>query len=341
LQRYYNVTGQGQRALEIRREAYRIWQLSTDVDPVWNSVVSNTVGATALMTGDWETAGRFLQQGVAYSDVRYREAQILLYGEDMGITCRGFLAIAQWCLGYPDQARAMLLEARARAEHFSHSFSIGWTNTFAFLVLKYLEDPEFVHAQATANHAFAVEHGLASFEPLNLLFKTWAEAGRQQNPAAAEQIERIITLFEHIGFRFLGGFCGSLLAEAYRAAGRIGDALGAIDEAMDTTDRIGEEFFRPELYRLKGEFLLQQANPDAAGAAQSCFQQSLDVARQQQARGWELRTATSLARLWRDQGRGREARELLAPVYDWFTEGFETPDLEAARALLDELDLRS
>jgi predicted ATPase len=102
---------------------------------------------------------------------------------------------------------------------------------------------------------------------------------------------------------------------------------------MDTTE---ERFYAAELYRLKGALLLQQAIPDAA-QAEACFQQALDVARQQQAKSWELRAATSLARLWQSQGKRQEASDLLAPVYAWFTEGFDTADLQEAKVLLDAL----
>jgi predicted ATPase len=106
-------------------------------------------------------------------------------------------------------------------------------------------------------------------------------------------------------------------------------------EALDLVDK-GDRWYEAELYRIKGELLLQQAVPDAP-QAEACFQQALAVARRQQARSWELRAALSLSRLWQQQGKGAAARQLLAPLYSWFTEGFDTPDLQEARALLDEL----
>ena len=128
----------------------------------------------------------------------------------------------------------------------------------------------------------------------------------------------------------------SLLAEAYGASGHPEEGLHALTEALAVMDTTEARFYAAELYRLKGALLLQQAVPDAA-QAEACFHQALDVARQHQAKSWELRAATSLARLWQQQDKHAEARELLAPVYGWFTEGFDTADLQEAKALLDEL----
>jgi predicted ATPase len=131
------------------------------------------------------------------------------------------------------------------------------------------------------------------------------------------------------------GFLG-LLARLHLATKNFGEALAALDEALARVDRLEERWFEADLLRLKGEALLN-VRPDQSAEAEACFHQALGVARDQGARLWELRAATSLARLWRDQGNRAEARDLLAPVYGWFTEGFDTADLKDAKALLDEL----
>ena len=127
-----------------------------------------------------------------------------------------------------------------------------------------------------------------------------------------------------------------LLAGLYIGIGNSGEALRLLDEALARVDRLEERWFEADLHRLKGEALLA-LSPERAAEAEACYHQALAVARDQGARLWELRAATSLARLWRDQGRRAEARDLLAPVYGWFTEGFDTADLKDAKALLDEL----
>ncbi len=126
------------------------------------------------------------------------------------------------------------------------------------------------------------------------------------------------------------------MAEAHGKVGQVEDGLWTVSEALSFVERTEERFYEAELYRLKGELLLQQS-PDNATEAAACFHTALDVSRNQAAKSWELRAATSLARLWRQQGKNAEARGLLAPVYDWFTEGFDTADLQDAKALLAEL----
>jgi predicted ATPase len=128
----------------------------------------------------------------------------------------------------------------------------------------------------------------------------------------------------------------ALLAEAYGRQGEPEAGLALLTEALMLVDTTGERWYEPELYRLKGELLLQQSS-DNHPEAESCFQQAIRIAQSQQARSWELRAATSLARLWQRQGKRQEAYELLAPVYTWFPEGFDTADLQDAKALLDAL----
>jgi predicted ATPase len=128
----------------------------------------------------------------------------------------------------------------------------------------------------------------------------------------------------------------ALLAEAHGTMGQPEAGLTVLTEALALVDTTGERWYAPELHRLKGELLLQQSSDNQA-EAETCFQQAISTARSQQAKSLELRAATSLARLWQQQGKRQEAHDLLAPVYNWFTEGFDTADLQDAKALLDEL----
>jgi predicted ATPase len=128
----------------------------------------------------------------------------------------------------------------------------------------------------------------------------------------------------------------SYLARAYAELGQFDDASGCIRKAMTAVEATKERWNAAEVHRIAGEIALKSQQPDGA-KAEACFERALSVARQQQAKSWELRAAMSMARLWRDQGKRDEARDLLAPVYGWFTEGFDTRDLKEAKALLDEL----
>ena len=128
----------------------------------------------------------------------------------------------------------------------------------------------------------------------------------------------------------------TLLAEGYGILKQVEAGLGALKEAVEVIERTGQRWYEAELYHLKGELLLQQS-PDNATEAETCFHQAISIAQNQSAKSWELRAATSLARLWQSQGKREEARKVLEPVYSWFTEGFDTAELIDAKALLDEL----
>jgi predicted ATPase len=128
----------------------------------------------------------------------------------------------------------------------------------------------------------------------------------------------------------------SLLAKSYADLDQPDDALRLVDEAKDVIEKTGERWAEADVHRIAGEIALRSPQPDAA-KAEAHFERALSVARQQQAKSWELRAAMSMSRLWRDQGKPQQARELLAPIYGWFTEGFDTADLKEAKALLDKL----
>jgi predicted ATPase len=168
------------------------------------------------------------------------------------------------------------------------------------------------------------------------LTRGWALAVQGQVEAGIAQMQQGL-----VANRGMGGSAGepahlAMLAEVYGAGGQAEAGLRLLAEALAYVNRTGGSFYAAEVYRLQGELMLRQAVPDAP-QAEACLQHALAVARSQQARSWELRAALSLSRLWQQQGKRADARTLLADVYGWFTEGFDTPDLQEARALLQVL----
>jgi predicted ATPase len=157
-----------------------------------------------------------------------------------------------------------------------------------------------------------------------------------QGSVGVAQMQQGLAAYHATGAAMGQTYLRSLLVEGYGKVGQANTGLRLLDETLAEVERTAERMCEAELYRLKGELLLQLAASDAA-QAESCFQEALAIAHRQQAKSWELRAATSLSRLWQQQGKRQEGRELLAPVYAWFTEGFDTADLQEARALLDEL----
>ena len=168
------------------------------------------------------------------------------------------------------------------------------------------------------------------------LQRGWALAQQGQAKEGITQIEQSLIAYRATGAEITRPYYLALLAEAHGVMGQPAAGLTALAEALTLTDRTSERWYEAEIYRLKGELLLQQSS-DNSTEAESCFFHALDIARNQQAKSFELRASTSLARLWHQQGKRQEAHDLLAPVYNWFTEGFDTADLIDAQALLDEL----
>ena len=207
----------------------------------------------------------------------------------------------------------------------------------AATVHQYRREVLAVHAQAAAALTLATEQG---FFAERVAWATglhgWALAMQGQGKAGLAAMRQGLAADLATGSTMWQPYGLGLLAEAYGAGGHPDEGLHALAEALAVLDTTELRYYAAELSRLKGALLLQQAIPDAA-QAEACFHQALAVARPQQARAWELRAAMSLSRLWQQQGKQAEARALLAPVYGWFTEGFDTADLQEAKALLEEL----
>jgi len=245
-------------------------------------------------------------------------------------------AVAQWQLGFPDQAPATIGQAVALSERLAHPLSRIVTMFFTTMLNHYLRAAPAVEASARAMIEASERHGFPHYLTLAHILHGWAVA--EQNPHG----EGIVELSEALApFRASGGLVRlpyylSLLGEAHARAGAPSQALEAFDEALDVVERTGERRWEAEINRLKAVQLLTHA-PNDTESAQRILQHALDVARGQKAKSLELRAATSLARIWHEQGKVTAARDLLTPVYHWFTEGFDTADLKAAKARLDDL----
>ena len=238
---------------------------------------------------------------------------------------------AEWVLGYPDRAAASTDEALALADRIAHPFSREVTLEYAILLRVNRGEPELGLALLAAAAALRAEQRLASLiEPLFFQGAVQISQGAPADAAASLREGfapgRLGTLWRPYGL--------CLLAQALTLQGSHDEALATLAEGFERIEATGERVWQAELHRIHGLVLLAQTQLDEA---QASLQQALHVAQAQQAKSLELRAATSLARLWGEQGRRAEARDLLAPVYGWFTEGFDTADLKQARALLDEL----
>jgi predicted ATPase len=246
----------------------------------------------------------------------------------LGVFGLSRLAQVLWSLGYPDQALQRSYEALTLARELAHPASVATALYFAAEVHGRRREGQRTYELAEATLGLAREHGFAFRVAQATILQGWALVEQGQGEAGLMQICQGLA-----ALRATGSETGAyliLLAAAYWRVGQREEGLRVADEALTVSRRDAG------LYRLKGVLLLRRS-AEHHTEAESCFRQAFEIARDQGAKSLELRTAMSLSRLWQRQGKRAEARALLAPVYDWFTEGFDTPDLQEAKVLLDEL----
>jgi predicted ATPase len=334
LWRFYIARPQFQMTRELGETLLRLAQHAHD--PALTVVAHYALGVTWLFLGALPAARQHLEEGIArYTPDQYR-APVFRIGHDLGVGCRAFTAWTFWLLGYPDQALARLHDALALAHELSHPFSLAFAWCVAAIVSQCSRGVLPVHEYAEATVALATEQGFPHWTAQGTSLRGWALAMQGQGEAGMAQVSQGIATFRATGAAQLVPYYCTMLADVSAHLGRTEDGLQALAEAHTLVEQHDERWWEAEVCRLRGVLLLRQPGTPQA-EAESCFQQALDVARRQEAKSLELRAARSLARLWQQQGKRAEARDLLAPLYGWFTEGFDTADLQEAKALLEEL----
>jgi predicted ATPase len=260
----------------------------------------------------------------------------LHYGQDIGVSAFAGLSWALWHRGYPDQSARAADRALAYGRELGHTHTLAHAFWFAGMAALFARDVATVYFHSNDCVALASEHGFALWAAWGRILQGWADAQQGEATTGIAHIRDGLAAAEATGSRLSPPFYLALLAEALALAGKIEEGLAALDDASAKAAVSGVRGWDPEIHRLRGELTARLPYPDPAKAEDS-FRTALAIAREQGTRGYELRAATSLARLWREQGRRGEARDLLAPLYDWFTEGFDTADLKDAAKLLSEL----
>jgi predicted ATPase len=239
-------------------------------------------------------------------------------------------------LGYPDQALTRSHELLTYAQELSHTYSLSRALRHTAVLHRLRREWSAAQERAEAVLAITTEQGLGQPMGALTLARGEALAAQGQGEAGIVQMHQGLATIRATGQRLALSAHLARLAEACGHSGQAEEGLRLLAEALVHVNHTGERYYEAEVYRLKGELLLRQAVLDSP-QAETCFQQALAIARRQQAKSWELRAATSLTRLWQQQGKRQEAHDLLAPIYAWFTEGFGTVDLQESQALLDEL----
>lgn len=333
---HYQHRGQLQTAYQLGEQMLSLAQSQSD--PALVMIAHYHLGTTLFFWGELAASQTHHTQALTiYHTLQEHRDLALRYGLDLGVTANSMLGWELWQRGYPNQALQHSQAACALAQKVSHPYSLATALFQAAILHRHrCESPE-VQKQAAATTSLTTKQGFAERLAWGKVLHGWALAMEDQIEVGITEIRQGLAAELATGAKLWQPYFLSLLAEAYGEGGHAEEGLHALAEAVDVMDETETRFYGAELYRLQGELRLTQVTPDQS-QAEAYFYQAIEIARLQEAKSWELRAAMSLARLWQQQNKRQEAYDLLAPVYEWFTEGFDTADLVDAKALLDGLN---
>ncbi|HEV8714255.1 MAG TPA: AAA family ATPase, partial [Candidatus Binatia bacterium] len=361
LWKFYSARGDFHTAHELAEQLMRSAQKVQD--RVLLVPAHFALGFTLFRQGELAAARSHLEQGIAlYDPEQHRpdRATTFLYAQDPLVVCLSWASWTLWYLGYPDQARASSEKALSLAHELAHPLSLAFALHFAAVLHRLRREAPIAQERAAATIALASEQGFPYWAGGGLFVHGWALAEQGKVEEGITQMYQGIAAWRAAGAVQLGQPL-IVLAEVYGKAGRVQEGLSVLAEALAEVQNSKEHWREAELHRIKGQLTLQSrqvkdesktsqdksevTNPQhlapssqAEAEAEACFSQAIEIARTQSAKSLELRAVMSLSRLWQSQGKKTEARQILAETYDWFTEGFDTGDLQEAKALLEELD---
>jgi serine/threonine protein kinase/predicted ATPase len=329
---FHNVRSNLPIALELGREFLSRAEQQNDPAVL---VGHRIVGMPLLSMGQLVAAREQLEVPVArYVSDKHR-GLAFLYGHDVGMASNVNLGVTLWLLGYPDQGRECLKESLRLAREVPHAPSHAYALYHSAALQQYCRAPQQTLELAEAAIALATEQGLAMWLAWATVLKGWTLAAQNNPTEGIAQIRQGLVSARRIKAELYHPYFLCLLAEAQSKGGQIEEGLAALDEAQRFIEKNEERYWEAEVFRLRGELLLRCEGREIE--AEACFQNAQKITQQQKAKSLELRAVTSLVRLWQRQGQTAEARQMLTEVYGWFTEGFDTADLQEAKALLDEL----
>jgi predicted ATPase len=332
---FHSTSGQQSIALGLAQRFHTL--AAKQSDPVDRLIGERLIGTSQCYLGALFSARRHLERVLAYDVAPAQKWRIFRFDIDHRTAARIYLARILWLQGLPDQAMRMAESGLAEARATGHAIPVGQALSLAACPIALLRGDlaEAEHYVATLlDHS--TRHGLARDNAFARIYQAELVIEGGDINAGLPLLRTVFT--EPAALRFAPRFFASLMARALGRAGQIDDGLATIEAAIEQSERTEEVWATAEMLHIKGELLLLRDAPNSAASAEHYLRRALDHARRQDALCWELRAATSLARLLRDQGCSSDAKTLLQPVYDRFTEGFGTADLKAAKALLDALE---
>jgi predicted ATPase len=331
-------------------------------DPALLVEADYALGATCFFQGEVASARTYLEQGIALYERSSHSAHTFLYGQDPGMFCRLVLALTLWMLGYPDQGQARIQEALALAQELVHPNNRAAVLFFAAWLHHFRRERRATQTQAEAVQALCQEQEFPFWLAWGTILRGWALDAPATGDEGMAQIRQGLADLHTTGAELVRPYILALLAEGHGKRGQAEQGLPFLAEALAVMDHTGEHWCEAELDRLLGTLTLQSharprqgpgraktrpyhatgllpqhPTPRTQAEAEAYFHQAIETARRQQAKSLELRGVMSLSRLWQQQDKKTQAHKMLGEVYGWFTEGFDTKDLQEAKALLTEL----
>jgi predicted ATPase len=346
---FYFVRAELQTARELGKQLLTLARRQHD--PVFLARAHMSLGLPLFGLGEFALARAHLEQGAALYDPQQHGSPVFRAVQDR-IVILSYAAAALWQLGYPDQALERSHEAIALARELSHPFSLAVALDLASWFHQFRREWQAVQEQAEAAITLSTDHGFSYWLAVGTILRGWARAEQGYGEEGLGQMRQGLAACRPTRAELAWPHWLALLADVYEKRGQTQEGLATVAEALVHVEKTGERWYEAELHRLKGELTLQQFNvqgstskidnPHSAlrtlqSEAEECFHRAIAIARQQQTKSFELRATLSLARLWRQQGKKKQAQRMLADIYGWFTEGLDTVDLREARALLTAL----
>jgi predicted ATPase len=358
---FYDVRGNHTAARALGEQILIIAQ--SQQESTLSLVVHAVLAETLLFRGEFTPAQAHCDQARAFYDSGRHRDLAYQVGQDLGLLALGDGAKALWYRGYPDQALARVRHCLSLAQALAHPLSLAEALCAVAHVHLFRREGQEAQAHAAAVQTLTHEQGFAWWWGVGISLQGWAlvegtalSGAREQGEAGLVQLREGLAAVRAMEAELWVPLLLGALAQGSAQDGQVQEGLLVIAEALATVEKNEERWNEADLYRLKGELMLQQNReqgtgdgeqkkdtdprslpPHPQGEAEACFRKAIEIAQKQQAKSRELRATTSLARLWQQQGKKTEARQLLAEIYGWFTEGFETKDLQEAKALLEAL----
>ena len=330
----YIVRGRVREARTLAEEFLALAQPQHDA--LVSAAGHSMVAYAAWWQGDIVDVRTHCRRCLELADPAQDRGAVAAYNQNPALICGYLDALSDWMLGYPDAAAVAIDRVLAYARGLGHPYNLGIARLFAAQLSQLMRDPAAAMAHAEVSLRVSSEHGLHAVALWCLLPRGWARVQEGDTVSGIADIREAMDRRRAFGIGAVWPWFLTLLAEALGASGDIEGGLRAVEEAEQWVRRTDERLYSAETHRIRGELLLRTSDPDPV-QAQRCFEESLTLSREQQAKSWELRAASSMARMWLQHNRIDDARALLEPVYTWFTEGFATPDLRDARELLQQL----